>query len=143
MEEIFMEHLAPILKKTSEAIEKKANVILQANDITFPQARILFCLYTHTSEAVSLKELEKLLSASQQTTASTVSRLEHKGLVAGSIDGQDGRVKRISLTEKGKQLSQSTIEKLDIIDYALTSCLYDDEKDTLFYLLNKVYDNIK
>lgn len=138
-----MEGLAPLVKTTSEAIEKKANLILQADDITFPQVRVLFVLHRFSPSFLSLKELERTLNASQQTTAGIVSRLELKGYVKGCHDNQDRRVKRICLTESGAQIALASRKKLEEIEAELTSALTSVEKDTLIELLTRVYHNIK
>ena len=132
----------PLIKIINEGIEKKANQALQQFAITFSQMRILMSLYYSVDETYALKELEKIFNLSQQTIAGTVSRLEKKELVASYTDQKDKRIKKVSLTPKGRELSVKGKEIVEETEEWLCSELSLEEQNIFLSLLQKISVNM-
>lgn len=132
----------PLIKIINEGIEKKANQALQQFAITFSQMRILMSLYYSADETYALKELEKIFNLSQQTIAGTVSRLEKKELVASYTDQKDKRIKKVSLTPKGRELSVKGKEIVEETEEWLCSELSLEEQNIFLSLLQKISVNM-
>ncbi len=135
--------IMPIVKLLSEVIEKKVNSELKEQGITVSQLRVLGVVAQSGVDDVSLKEIEGVLRTAQATIAGIVSRLEDKNLVVGFSEPEDKRVKRIKLTERGKELIESTKDKVLDMEEILTSNFSEYEKEELIRLLGKMYDAIK
>lgn len=133
----------PIIKLLSEIIEKKVNYELKDYDITIGQARVLALLKVSENEEMALKEIESFFHTAQSTVAGVVSRLEEKELVMPCSDSNDRRIKKIRLTQKGKDLINRSANKIGDIEMTLTKGFEESERKELIRLLFRVYDNIK
>lgn len=129
------------IKLTSESIEKYVRSTLQKSNVTFSQGRILVILYHSHSESISLKELKTLFRSSQQTVAGLISRLEEKTMVVGFYDAKDKRVKRVMLTEKGKEVALWVIKTLMELNEELTESISPEKEDELVELLWTICEN--
>lgn len=130
---------ARVIKMIDELIEKRANRELQRYNLTVSQVRILTELYSAAEEMCSMKELERRFGVSQATVQGIVARLVRKRLVIGLAKPDDKRVKMVKLTDDGRQLALTAIEKLREVQEMITSSLSSDEQAVLMQLLEKVH----
>lgn len=133
-----MNRVAPQVKRLSERIERRANSDLAQLGITLSQMRVLMTLYESREGVYSLKELEGVFDFSQQTIAGLVSRLEKKGLLERTVDGQDRRVKKVRITETGKDVAQKAQNQVTDTEQWLLEGLSEEEQEALKQLLLKV-----
>lgn len=139
----YMNRIAPQIKMLSERIEKKANNALAQFDITLSQMRVLVTLHYSKEGVYTLKELEKIFNFSQQTIAGIVSRLEKKGLLESVTDGQDRRVKKVSITESGRELAERAQHEVKAAEQWLEECLSEEEGELFKQLLLKANRSCK
>lgn len=138
-----MNRIAPQIKILSERIEKEANNNLAQFGITLSQMRVLVTLHYSCEGVYSLKELEKIFNFSQQTIAGIVSRLERKGLLKSAVDEQDRRVKKVFITESGRELAEASQHETIETERWLTECLSEEEEETFRKLLTKINNHCR
>lgn len=136
-------NLAPLIKMVNDKIEKNINNNFKKYDLTFSQLRIIMLLYYGVGKIYSFKELEKIFNVSQQTMAGLVKRLEMKEFVRIFNDPKDKRVKKVEITQKGREMGESVQKKMIDAENWLASSLTDEEKDVLYQLIKKIYYSIK
>ena len=135
--------LGRMIKMLDEALARRMNSNLQAQNLTAAQAQMLVALRRTEGETLSLKELEKQFGLAQSTTAGLAARLEKKGLVCSVTDARDRRVKRICLTEAGRAVCQAGREHIIATERQLVSGLTEEEAATFRILLEKVYNAMR
>ena len=91
-----------MIKRIHDALEKKVNNLLRAQDLTMAQVGVLLELYNTPEKQMPLKELERILHVAQSTVAGIVVRLEQKGFVESFGDAADRRIKVTRITPKGE-----------------------------------------
>jgi DNA-binding MarR family transcriptional regulator len=133
----------PLIKQIHYSLERDANNLLRARDLTLAQWRLLSILSGSADGAYPLKTLEKLLHVSQATAAAIVKRLEQKGFVEGYIDADDKRVKNARITANGASVCDEASEQMDYAEQRLVRGLTDVEKQLFRELLRKVSENVK
>lgn len=74
-------------------------------------------------EGASQTELVKATGVDRSTLAEMVSRLERKGLLSRKKDRQDGRAKRVWLTDAGRKRLDQSLPAMKAVDDALLSLL--------------------
>ncbi len=74
------------------------------------------------------------------TGLEVIKRLLKHGLIAEKDDKKDRRSKRVSLTEKGKEMFFATIEQMGKVAALVSGKLTMDEKKQLYVLLKKLED---
>lgn len=137
--------LGPLIKKIHWRIDKRINETLKELDLTTTQSSVLRYL-DHAEKrciAVSQKDIEKYLNASNPTISGILDRLEDKGFINRINDNHDARKKIITLTDKARKINQAIVEKLDIFDEEMLSCLDDKEREELFDYLERIIAHLK
>jgi len=86
-------------------------------DISATQHRILAML-NHHKEAMSQKEIAKIMGVTTSTMATTLKKMEADGLVERSMDEQDNRINNIRSTAKGKKVMEYGFSIMEAIDKA-------------------------
>lgn len=135
--------LGLLLKKINESLARRANANLQAQDLTFAQMHVLARLHHAPGYTLRLKELEGCFCLAQSTVAGLASRLEKKGLVEHVADPADKRVKRIRLTQRGRETCERGRENIRRSEEMLVSRLTEEEQTELHRLLTIVYDTVQ
>ncbi len=79
----------------------------------------------------------------QSTVAGLAARLEKKELVVTVPDPTDRRVKRIQITEKGRAAFRAATDDMLETEHLITALLSEEERESLYSMLERVYENIK
>jgi len=90
----------------------------------------------------SQKDLAGKLNIKAPTMATMVKRMEKSGLVERRQDGQDQRISRVYLTEKGKAVCEQLIEIKKNIDAETFHNFTEEEQILLRRLLMQIRDNL-
>lgn len=115
------------------------------SEITTSHGYILFILSknkkTKELAPMSMKEISKKIDKDKSTTTVLIEKLLKYGYVIREKNNTDTRYSYISLSEKGK----SFIPEMERISKELSEKFYngfsEDEKKTVFYLLDKILSN--
>ena len=132
-----------LIKQISDELRKMADNKMRSQDMTMAQIGALLALYHTREKQLSMKQLEKELHIAQSTTAGIISRLERKGLVDGSGDAEDKRVKLVRITQAGITRVLEAEQDMNHAEEALLSSLTETERDILYSLLKKVRKSLK
>ncbi len=137
---IYTNQLVPLLKVVSEKVESRINSKLKKYDVTFTQMRLLLLLYSSSKENYTMKEIEKCFDVTQQTAAGIANRLKEKGLIHNCADRKDKRIRRVSLTEQGRDLAVAVMDEMQKTESWLEQSVPAEELPVLLKLLQKIYD---
>ena len=99
-----VDRFGPVFKQIHDALEKNANNLLRADDLTMAQVHLLFLLEESPDGCYSLKELERRLRVAQSTMVGVVKRSAQKGFVECYGDPHDKRVKHVRITPEGRRI---------------------------------------
>ncbi|MGL4773105.1 MAG: MarR family winged helix-turn-helix transcriptional regulator [Clostridium sp.] len=102
----------------------------------------LFLAKIYRNEGVSQEELSELLNIDKATTTRAVTKLEEQGYIKRVKSNEDKRRNKIFLTVKAKSFQNTFFEILNEWNNKLTDSLDNEEKEELFYLLEKISKNI-
>lgn len=121
------------------SLEKK-----MANEmLTFNEIRVM--LELHDNEQLSAKDIEQRLDFDKSYMSRILKNLSEMGYISKDQSSEDKRLFHLSLTEEGKELSQSLYEQyLDILEDEIED-LSDAEKNQLLKAIRFVerhYDEL-
>ncbi|HSH05167.1 MAG TPA: MarR family transcriptional regulator [Anaerolineae bacterium] len=102
----------------------------------------MFLLSVWEEEGLTQTELADRLQIQRATVTNSVNRLEKGGLLERRPDPDDGRIYRIYLTDKGRQIHNATRPVWDEMETAITTGLTPAEAATLHQLLAQVAHNL-
>ena len=126
-------HCGELIKRLNDILGTCANKELKSDDMTASQIKML----------ITLKELEKHFGVAQATVAGIVARLEKKAMIESFYEPDDKRVKHVKLTDKGRGVCKHAWANMVKKEEWFLSSLDDDEKEELWRLLQKIYDNMR
>ena len=127
-----------IIKQINDELQKRANNLLRASDLTLTQSGVLATLNNAENNELTLKELERAIHVSQPTAHGIVRRLMEKKLVDTYDDRDNRRIKHVKLTAEGKRQAALGQEHMAQAEAMLTKNLSEDEVIQFRLLLGKV-----
>lgn len=130
-------HIGMLLKCIDKRVVNAFNKELERFDITLMQNEVLRYIYFHEEKQdVFQKQIEEFFNSTNPTITGILKRLESKELIKRETSLIDARYKKLTLTKKGKVLSEQTLELgPKKIEYKLTQRLSVEERDELERLL--------
>lgn len=128
-----------ISEKFRKIIKYKRKIhreFLESYGLHYGQPRLLTELLNH--DQMTQSDLVNALEVSKESVSTSVKRLTKSGHIVSHVDAHDKRVKRLSLSPKGKEVIIECIKGLDEINESVFSGLNQEEKETLSQLFDKV-----
>jgi len=120
----------------SKEVVRKYKPYLDAIDLTYTQYITMMVLWEH--KEITVKEIGEFLYLDSGTLTPVLKTLEKKGLLTRHRSGEDERVLKICITEKGEALKEQAAD----IPLKMGACLKlsMEEAKELYTLLYKVLD---
>lgn len=104
---------------------------------------IIMFLKQHENEDVFQRDLEKEFCVTRSTASKVLILMEQKGLVARKSVPQDGRLKKLVLTDRANELVELMKADKKIIESRLTEGFTESELDTLYGFIERMKENIR
>lgn len=137
-----LQSLGPTLGWAAQMSKAAMDARVSRYDVTPAQTHVLLYLQRHGGQ-VPQHQLADYLRVKPSTVGGVLDRMEEKGLVRRSINGDDARRRLITLTEKGAE--QQALFQRSFLDTekAMLRGFTPEERETLFRLLERVIQNLK
>lgn len=107
-------------------------------EFTSKMLRVLYYIKSHNAGDVYQKHLEDAFKVRPATISANLNLMEKNGLITRHSVKTDGRLKKIELTEKGRNIC----DKCEVVhlraNKVFESVMSSEEKETLSFLLAKV-----
>ena len=103
------------------------------------QRRILIIL--NETGCITQRKLTQRLGIQPGSASEVIAKLEGRGLILRQPSETDHRTSDILLTEEGKKLAVEALEQRNSRHREMFSCLSDEEKQQLLFLLEKVNED--
>jgi len=94
------------------------------------------------NEGISQKDISEYCGKDKTSVTKIIDTLEKKNLVVRVTDQLDHRVKRVVLSNKGKELFLSALPVMAQTRDELRNGISDNEIESLKIILNKIYKNL-
>ena len=125
------------LEKASLKITNFTVHYLSKHNLTFNQFKVLEVLY-HVGD-LNVGSITKLTMSTPGNITVVVKNLKRDGWITSIKDPNDSRASILSITQKGKDIIEEVFPNHAKNLTKALEVLSDDELDTLYDLLNKVY----
>ena len=106
------------------------------------QQHMMLMTIARRNEPVTQRELSELMELAEAAVTSCLKRLESEGYVHRAPDPADGRTRRISISEKGRELVKKTDDIFAGIDRQMFCGITKEEMTTLWQLLSRLQTNL-
>ena len=134
------------IRRVNNLIFRKINAFSRANGLeqgTPMHGWIVEYLYSHQSEPVFQRDIERDFSITRSTVTNILQLMERKGYIQRQSVPQDARLKQLVLTEEGVRFHENTILSFHQTDDYVAGLLTEEENAELLRLLNKLRDALK
>ena len=95
-----------------------------------------------SKRAVYQRDLEKEFGINRSSASKSVDALVERGLVIREHIPEDGRLKKLTLTEKGQKIAEQFAARENCVDKALTNGLSASDKKLLASLIGRMKINL-
>ena len=136
-------HIGKKIIILSAKIRRKLDNETSKYGITGVQGRILGFI-SHNSEKRDIfqKDIEEELDVRRSSVTSVLQLMEKKGILERVSVSKDARLKKLVLTEKGKEIQRNVHDHILELDKSLRDELSDEEFDQLVSLIDRLSNKI-
>ena len=128
--------LAMGLRAAYLTMHRRANADFARLGLTADQFVILTALAG--ADGVTQKELVRRTASDANTVSEMLGRLERRGLVTRKRDASDGRARRVSLTESGREIRQGAWDGVAVFSGTLAGLIPSAERAALVGHLERI-----
>ena len=114
-----------------------------SDELTGNNMFIIGYLAKNAGNDIFQKDLEEIFSVRRSTMSAIILRMEQKGFLIRESVAYDARLKKLVLTEKGRRIHEMIESKIAETEEKLSSCLSEEEKKTICFLLEKLRQNLE
>ncbi len=132
----FSQHVGFYIQEISRKTTVMLNKALEPYEITYSQFRVLNCIWK--KGALTQKDILSIISVQPSTLTGVIDILVEKELVYRMGEVSDGRLRKVSLTDKGKALKEPTWAEVDKIEAKQTELMTPELKLVLLDELKKM-----
>jgi len=130
------------LKMIHNSMENIKNKNLEKIGLTSSQCEILLYLCLKKDIEVNQRDIEKNFNLSNPTINGILNRLEYKKFITRNISDKDSRCKNIKVTKEALELYSKMENVAKQMEYILTKDITEEEKEVVFRVIKKMYDNV-
>ena len=134
--------LGPLLGHAAHLARERMDARMSRYDMTPAQTHTLLYLCDQ-GDSVPQREVVEHLRVTPSTVNGILDRMEEKGLIRRTTDENDQRQKRVSATEKGREMKELVQNAFQDAEAAMARGLRPDEAETLRSLLGRVIENLE
>jgi DNA-binding MarR family transcriptional regulator len=125
------------IAKIHKAFRAKFQGVLTPFDVTVQQFEVLRTL--NANPGITAAQLVERITSDSSTMMSILKRLESKALIERRPDRKDGRIKRIVMTEGGRDLMNVLADHIDGYNRRLLACCSAEDLQLFKQVLTKLW----
>jgi len=110
-------------------------------DITISQIGVLVELWIEDGQ--TQKQIADKMAIMPSTLTGLLDNLSSKKFITRREDKSDARIKRVFLTEEGREFRGPSNDVIKEMDSIITADLSEEEKQMIVFWLKKIYKNLK
>ncbi len=112
--------------------------------ITSAQKRVIIYLYEQKDNGdIFQRDVEQYLSIRRPTATRMLNNMEENGFVRRESVEYDGRLKKLTLTQKSIDLYNDIFNEIDIVEKNMTRGLTEEEKKEFLRIARKIRKNLE
>lgn len=134
-------HAAHYINKLSNKLRRKIDAFPSRAMLSGSQGRVLHFVLAQNHD-VFQKDIEEEFGLRPPTATQLLKKMEQDGLIRREVMAEDGRLKRILVSEKALQYKDVVITDLINLEEELTKEIPQEEMDTFFRIIEKMMENV-
>jgi DNA-binding MarR family transcriptional regulator len=138
-----MDPIGKILQSTANRFRRLGDENLLKQNVTLSQLRVLAFVSKRKENFVYQRDLESVFQIRRSSVAGILKNMEKSGILIREDSMEDARVKRILLTDKGKELDRDLRHFLHSLEEDMLCGFSDEEKESLRSMLLRMNENLE
>jgi len=139
---ITIKHLANQLTRYLTTQAMLGQKMIKLGEFTEVQGHIIHFLAEHMHEDVYQKDIEKYLNIRRSTATVILQRMEKAGMLTREVCSDDGRMKKLILTAKSKELHPQAKAELLNAEAQARKGISPEDLAVFFEVVEKITSNI-
>ena len=111
------------------------------DEVTVLHGHILGYLYCNSDRDIYPRDIVKEYEIGKSSVTNVLQLMEEKGYLTRTPDEKDGRLKKICLTEKGRETHLQTIAVINQLHRDMECGITKEEREVFFCILDKMREN--
>lgn len=132
---------ARYVSKLSNKIRRRIDAFSSKKDLSGAQGKVLHFLLAQT-EDIFQKDIEEEYGLRPPTATALLKEMEKNGLILREQMPQDGRMKRITPTDKALLYKDQVVNDLTSLEEDLTKGIEPEQLEVFFHVIGKMMDNL-
>ena len=112
------------------------------DEVTVMHGWIIGFIYENASRDIFQKDIEAEFSIAKSTVTGILKLMEKKGYIIRESVAWDARLKKLALTEKGRQLHEGTMKNLVLLEQNIRKNIPPEAMDTFFDVVRQMKNNL-
>lgn len=132
------------IRKLDNMLKRNMQLALSGQDVdevTAMNGFIIMYLHHHTDQTVYQRDIEKEFKIGRSAVTNILTRMEENGFVHRETDGDDARLKRLTLTDKGERQCQLLWGTIQWLNHGQLDGISAEELEQLWATLEKIEQN--
>ncbi|MEG2158697.1 MAG: MarR family transcriptional regulator [Clostridia bacterium] len=133
------------LKKLGNLLKRKHLPIESACEgsrLTSAHGKIIGFLYRKNQSDIYQKDIEKEFTLRRSSATALLKTLEEDGFIERKAVVADGRLKKLTLTDKGRVFRERFVQGINQLEAEMTSGLTQDEIESFLITIDKIRNNL-
>lgn len=128
-----------LLYRNMVALGKKYNY----DQVTVMNGWILRYLSMNEDKEIYQKNIENEFGITKSTVAGIIKLMEQKGFIQRISVPQDARLKKLMLTDKGREYEEKMEHQIQQYDQSLKKNITEEEMKVFLRVIDKIKENVK
>lgn len=137
------EPVGRILQRAAKRFRHLGDENLLNHGITMSQLKVIAFISRKEEDAVYQKELEEAFEIRRSSVAEILKKMEKSGLIQRESVPGDARAKRLSLTDRGRELDESLRSFIVSLEEEMLQGFSPEERESLKGYLVRLIENLE
>ena len=132
-----------VINRLSNRLRRRSAALQETLGMSGAQGNILnFILVEGQKHSIYQKDIEKYFGICRSAVTNIIQTLEKKGYICRASVANDARLKKVMLTEKGRENHEKLGEIFQKMDAQLEEGITEEELHAFMHVIDKVYYNM-
>ena len=133
-----------VINRISNRLRRRSAALQETLGMSGAQGNILnFILVEGQKHSIYQKDIEKYFGICRSAVTNIIQTLEKKGYICRASVASDARLKKVMLTEKGRENHEKLGEIFQKMDAQLEEGITEEELHAFMHVIDKVYYNME
>ncbi len=113
------------------------------DEVTVMHGWIIGYMYENSDKEIFQKDIEAAFSIARSTVTGILKLMEKKGYIYRKSVERDARLKRLVLTDRGRELHEGTMKNIQMLESHVRENIDTDDLETFFKVIGQMKSNLE